>query len=330
MKALKEFLESHFINFEQDIDLKKRTWIHRGGICRFFIEPESLEKIELISHYLFEKSIDFDVIGHTSNIWFSNDYSPNVILSTRKIQKIYFEDNFVVAYAGSLMTKLSSFCVENGIAGFEGFVDLPGTIGGAVCNNSGCFGSEIDKVLEKIEVITPNGKKIIETQELGYSHRNSNLKNKNQKIIVIRAFFKKSTVSDMTKLKQKSELNHHIRKQTQCGPLQNLGSVFAKLQRKSYKTIIRENGLKIGFSYIIIYNFWGVIKKITRNKIKISKKRKDSILKLFNFSYLASYISDSDLNRFIWSDEKADALFSDYCNFMDKIFEKKRLEIEIR
>ena len=186
---LKTFLDTHSIQYEIDSDLSKRTWIHRGGICKFFIEPISITELESLAHFLYKNDREFDVIGYSSNLWFCDNYSPEIILSTRRCHEIQFEGQYVVADAGVSMNKLTTFCVDNGIGGFEGFIDLPGTVGGAVCNNSGCYGSVTDEVLEKIEIISAEGKKCIEASALGFSHRNSLLKSKTINAVVLRAFF---------------------------------------------------------------------------------------------------------------------------------------------
>jgi len=67
---LTEFLEKHNIPYDMDVELKKKTWIRRGGLVRFWLKPMDVRQLELICKYLFSKKTKFEVIGHTSNLYF--------------------------------------------------------------------------------------------------------------------------------------------------------------------------------------------------------------------------------------------------------------------
>ena len=53
--------------------------------------------------------------------------------------------------------KAADFAKDNSISGLEFLACIPGTIGGAVIMNSGCYGSDMSKILKSVKVIDENG-----------------------------------------------------------------------------------------------------------------------------------------------------------------------------
>ena len=65
-----EFLEKQGILFERNVDLKRKTWIKRGGVSAFWIVPGSSAKMEELILYLHNEVMDFEIIGSSSNCYF--------------------------------------------------------------------------------------------------------------------------------------------------------------------------------------------------------------------------------------------------------------------
>ena len=66
------------------------------------------------------------------------------------------ENNTLEVGAATLDRKISNFAKDNGIGNLEFLSCIPGSIGGAVIMNSGCFGNDISKVLISIKAIDIN------------------------------------------------------------------------------------------------------------------------------------------------------------------------------
>lgn len=66
---LTKYLDLHSIQYETNVSLKKRTWIHRGGIAELFITPVNAEELEKVVSFLYSQSIRFQLIGRTSNLY---------------------------------------------------------------------------------------------------------------------------------------------------------------------------------------------------------------------------------------------------------------------
>jgi len=103
------------------------------------------------------------------------------------------------------MSQLSRYCIYSGIPGFEGFVDLPGTVGGAAINNSGCFGSLTSNVVESVIIIKDGEREILTNNQMQYSHRNSIIKSKRLKAAVLSVKFKIENKEDSRLLKARAK-----------------------------------------------------------------------------------------------------------------------------
>ena len=77
--------------------------------------------------------------------------------------------NLITAGASILDTNLSQFAYHNSIQGLEFFSGIPGSIGGAVNMNAGCYGCETKDILKEVSIFSKNGiKKKLSNRELGY------------------------------------------------------------------------------------------------------------------------------------------------------------------
>ena len=70
-ELLTKYLDTQKIQYETHVDLKKRTWIHRGGIAGIYISPASADELETIVSFLYSEDISFLLIGHTRDNYFS-------------------------------------------------------------------------------------------------------------------------------------------------------------------------------------------------------------------------------------------------------------------
>ena len=97
-------------------------------------------------------------------------------------------DNIIEVGAATLDRKLSDFATKNSLAGFEFLSCIPGSIGGGIKMNSGCYGEEISKILISLKAIDRKGKiKEIKRDEIKFSYRSCNLPDE---LIILSAKFK--------------------------------------------------------------------------------------------------------------------------------------------
>jgi UDP-N-acetylmuramate dehydrogenase len=303
-----------------NISLSERTWIHRGGNANYYYIPNSVEELIEVGRYLYSDKREFLTIGHTSNIYFKNSFNINSIIDTKRLSsyKILDKDT-LVADCGTHMSKLSKYCVENGFVGYEGMINLLGTLGGAIVNNSGCYNCGIDKVLKSIDLLTPDGRiENITRKELGYTFRKSRIKTGEIKGIILRAYLDISAKGNTEELKRIAAINTCNRKMTQDPPAYNLG------------TTINYSTYKLNVKNILIALISRFLNLVTSDFTKRTRALKKVILFMYGRTYLSKYISDKRINCFLWVDENADLFFDDYVSLLSEVYKHSEMEIEIK
>ena len=85
-------------------------------------------------------------------------------------------ENILEVGAAALDKKVSDFAKQNCIGGMEFLSCIPGSVGGAIIMNSGCYGSEISQILFSIKILDKNGEeKEIKREEINFFYRGSSI-----------------------------------------------------------------------------------------------------------------------------------------------------------
>ena len=158
-------------------DLKKSNWFNIGGKTKIYFRPENLPDLMLFLKK-FGKKEKIHILGAGSNTLISDETFDGVVIKLGKnFSKIsILPDNVIVAGSACLDKKLSDFAVENGIGNFEFLACIPGTIGGGLKMNAGCFNREFKDILLSIQAIDKDGRVLtIPAKKVIFEYRNSNL-----------------------------------------------------------------------------------------------------------------------------------------------------------
>lgn len=326
MENLNSFIVKNNLNVEINVLLQNKTWIHRGGYVDYFFIPNSIEELELVVRYLYTHNIEFYTFGHTSNTYILNDCNLSVVISTLKLTNISILDNCISCEPGVATSRLSRLCNQLGIAGFEGMIDLPGTVAAASINNSGCYNSITENQLLYLEYINKKGKKItVDVNEMEYSHRNSVFKEGKKKGVILRVVYKKEVLINPMDLILVSQKYHEIRNQTQEQKTMNLGSIFANINYFNIKLIKKTFH---GVSLYCIYKLTYIFLLAFRFPVKYRMKFIRNLLLLYaNSWYLNKYVSNKNINVYLWKDNNADLYFDQYVEMMSSVFVDIKLEI---
>jgi len=172
LNKLNQKLESKIL-FNHEIG--KITWFKTGGKAKFFIIVANEKELEIIINTLL--GYNYLVLGAASNILIRDKgYDGAIIKLGKGFNNLQIHKNSIQVGASILDVNLSKFAKNNSIKNFEFYSGIPGTIGGAIKMNAGCFGSETKSVLQKIKFIDKEGNKVeINADKLDLSYRNSNL-----------------------------------------------------------------------------------------------------------------------------------------------------------
>jgi len=318
MKGLSEFLIEKKVFYDHNIPLSKKTWIKTGGMCECWITPDTRTQLIEVCMYLYHNNIKFDLVGQTSNIFFHSTYNPQVVVSTVKVNNFEIENDIIVCDCGVSVIKLAKECLAKGYADFYGLVGLPGTVASAVYNNSGCFDCSISSMLVSADVLQPDG--TIQTmmkEDFCYSKRSSAFKRGEKEGVILSVKMKVEKAEDKKVEYIKAEETKIYRKNKQEGYLNNLGSVYGK---RKYRQTFKNRLASLLAKMMVLL---GISK--TRNRAQ-----KMLLLKMYGYSDLDHYVSDRNINTYIWKDALAEANFERYKDFMRKVFKDLNLEIEER
>ena len=140
------------IFFDQSI--KNLNWFNIGGKTKIFFKPNSLKGlIEYLKLYSSRGKIF--ILGNGSNVLFDDDtYQGTVIKLGKNFSNITLLDNeTIIAGAAASQKKVSEFAKDNNISGLEFMSCIPGSIGGGIRMNSGCFKKEFSKCFKMADTV---------------------------------------------------------------------------------------------------------------------------------------------------------------------------------
>jgi len=144
----------------------------------------------------------------------------------------------------------SSFALENSLSGFEFLSCIPGTIGGAVRMNSGCYKEDISRILVSLQVIDFNGNiQVIQSSDIKFYYRGSSL---DDNLIFISATFK-GKKDNKTNIQEKINSFVEKKKLAQPSKIKTCGSTLKKPENKKAWKLIKDSdcaGMKVGDAQI--------------------------------------------------------------------------------
>ena len=297
IEKIKEFSNKTGSKFDFDYDLKKNNWFNIGGKTRVFYKPENLKQLVEFLKNFGEKEKIF-TLGAGSNTLISDKIFNGIVIKLGKNfgNLSLLPNGIIIAGSACSDRKLSEFALENEISGMEFLSCIPGTVGGGLKMNAGCFNKEFKDILVSIQAVDKVGKIItIPSNKIQFEYRNNNL---TEDLIFLSASFK-------GKKKNKLQIENEMKQ--------------LKIDKdKAQPTKIKTSGS----------TFKNPIKQ---TKLKVWELIKESVP--INTSFGDACISDKHCNFFI---NKKNASFDDMkklIEFVEKSVEKKtgiKLEREIK
>ena len=168
-------------NFDKNVffkhDLKKKNWFNIGGKSKVFFKADHLNQLINFLKILNNQERIF-ILGAGSNILVTDNLFDGVVIKLGKnfSQITLHSDDIIIAGSAALDKSLSNFALENHLSGFEFLSCIPGTIGGGISMNAGCFGKEFKDILISIQAIDKLGRVIsIPAKEIEFEYRKNNI-----------------------------------------------------------------------------------------------------------------------------------------------------------
>tara|TARA_Y100000992_G_scaffold297070_1_gene260154 strand:+ start:589 stop:1497 length:909 start_codon:yes stop_codon:yes gene_type:complete len=225
-----DHLKELLVEFESNVifgqDLKKKNWFNIGGKSKVFYKAENLKELINFIKKLDNKERIF-ILGAGSNTLITDDLFDGVVIKLSKnFNNISLHGEDIVIAGGAVLDKsLSEFAIDNNLSGFEFLSCIPGTVGGGITMNAGCFGREFKDILVSIQAIDKSGSIItIPSKDINFEYRKNNL---SENLIFLSASFKgkKSNrdkiIKETNKLKSEKEKNQPTRIKTSGSTFKN-------------------------------------------------------------------------------------------------------------
>jgi len=293
INQLKDLLNEFNENVSFNYSLKKKNWFNIGGKSKVFYKAESLKELVNFLKKIKNKEKIF-TIGAGSNTLISDNLFDGIVI---KLGKSFnnislLDENIIIAGSAVLDKNLSNFAADNSLSGFEFLSCIPGTIGGGIRMNAGCFNREFKNILISVQAVDELGNIVtIPSKDIIFDYRKSNL---SDNLIFLSASFK-GTKSQSDKIKKEMEKLKNQKSISQPIKIKTSGSTF--------KNPISQTDKKV----------WELIKE----SVPLDKNFGDA------------YISDKHCNFFV---NKGEATFDDMMkliNFVSsKVLKKTGISLE--
>lgn len=176
--------------FKENESLAKHTNFRIGGPAKYFIEARSTADLIEAVNMAKEYALPYFILGGGSNTLAADEGYQGLVIKAAN-RNTRFEGDQVIAEAGVISATMARLTADKGLRGLEWMVSLPGTVGGAVRGNAGCFGGEIKDALVSIKLWRDGEVIDVSASDLHFGYRHSVLKDiGHEHDVVLEATFK--------------------------------------------------------------------------------------------------------------------------------------------
>ena len=265
------------IFFNQSI--KNLNWFNIGGKTKIFFKPKSLKGlIEYLKLYNLRGKIF--ILGNGSNVLFDDDtYQGTVIKLGKSFSNITLLDNeTIIAGTASSQKKVSEFAKDNNISGLEFMSCIPGSIGGGIRMNSGCFKKEFKDILVSIQFVDFKGVvRSIPANKINFNYRSIELP---KDLIFLSATLKGKQKNSEQISKYMNELNK-IKNMAQPTKIKTSGSTFKNPINQTDKKVWEL--IRASVSKEIFYGDAEISKKHANFFVNKKNAKSEDMKSLINF-----------------------------------------------
>lgn len=224
--------------------LASKTSFGIGGPAEFFLELGRVEAVEQAIDGACEREIPYFLLGAGTNLLIADRGIEGLVV--RVVNRDHeIQGTKVRAGAGLKMMRLARIAADANLRGFEFAIGVPGSVGGAVYQDAGCWGKEIREVLVAAEGYVPGaGRQTWRPAELGLAYRSSALRDGALKGALVISATLQLERGDGEEAKQLMAKLTRERNETQPIKTKNCGSVFKNPPGDSAGRLVQAAGLK--------------------------------------------------------------------------------------
>lgn len=233
-----------------DAPLSAWTTYRIGGPADALVTLLDVEDLQEVLKFCRLEELRWKLLGRGSNILAADEGFGGIVIVLGEGFKYIGRDperdqgsNWVKSGAGVGLARLSSWCAESGLSGFEFASGIPGTVGGGVVMNAGAWGRSMADVIRSIELVDQEKIEIISEKHLNFSYRTCRALagRKNAVVTGVTMSFKTAAPEQ---IKETIRTLKEKRKERQPYGQPNCGSVFRNPGEISAGKLIDEAGLK--------------------------------------------------------------------------------------
>lgn len=225
---------------------KIKTWFDVGGNAEIVFKPADIDDLKFFLKNI-SKKIAINIIGAGSNVIISDEGIKGAVIKLdSSFAKINCQNNILNVGSAMLCGNVALYCKNNGLSNLEFLTGIPGSVGGALAMNAGCYGSDISQFLISAKAINYQGEVFeIANKDFGFFYRGNKIA---KEFIFVEASF------DVKKSSPEQVLQKIVQFQTQREIAQPIraktgGSTFKNpLNLKAWELIDKSGcrGLTIG------------------------------------------------------------------------------------
>ena len=227
----------------------RHTSWRAGGVARFYSEPSSLEEVRSLLAWATDEGLPVVWIGRGTNMLVDDQGFPGLIASYRaQAWQVEEQDAAVLVRVegGAVMAGMARRLAAMGLAGLEWAEGLPGTVGGAVVGNAGCYGGDTATLLQRVELLVDGTLEQWPPAQLMYRYRHSLLKvatpSDRPPPLVVAATFRLERADPFVLMERMAAIAAERKRKTPTGS--SCGSVFKNPPGDSAGRLIEAAGLK--------------------------------------------------------------------------------------
>ena len=222
-------------NLQLNYDLKKKNWFNIGGKTKIYYKADNLKELIRFLKKIEKKEKVF-ILGGGSNTLITDQLFNGVVIKlTKNFNNIsLLSEEIIVAGSAVSDKSLSDFAMKSGLGGFEFLSCIPGTIGGGIKMNAGCFKREFKDILISIQALSKSGQVLtIPAKDINFKYRDSGL---SEDLIFLSASFK-GFKKDKNLIKEEIEFLKKKKEKAQPTKIKTSGSTFKNPLDQSDKKV---------------------------------------------------------------------------------------------
>jgi UDP-N-acetylmuramate dehydrogenase len=230
-------------NFSYNVNLSNYSWFNLGGNAEYFYKAKDEKQLIEFLQEAKKQNLKTTILGAGSNTLFRDNGVKGVVIKlgnefsyTKLVNK-----NTLDVGAATLDRKVANYAKENNVGNLEFLSCIPGSIGGAIIMNSGCYENDISKILISLRAIDKKKLSVIEIkkEDINFLYRGTNLPDD----LIITSAKLKGTTSVKEKIEKRQTDFIKKKKTSQPNQIKTCGSTFKNVSEdKKAWMLIKEAG----------------------------------------------------------------------------------------